>query len=57
MIKLYVVWLSINRGVFLLQNLYGVEQSIFMILHPKWTSHFIFYTDFGHTLRHEKCTK
>ena len=37
--------------------LYGVEQSIFMILHPKWTSHFISYTDFGHTLKHEKCTK
>ena len=36
---------------------YGVQQSIFMILHPKWTPHFISYTDFGHTLRHEKCTK
>ena len=37
--------------------LYGIEQSIFTILHPKWTSHFIKYADFGHTIRHEKCTK
>ena len=35
----------------------GSNSLLFMILHPKWTSHFISYTDFEHTIRHEKCTK
>ena len=49
MIKMYVVWLSFKRGVFLTgkQSTFWVEQSIFTILHPKWTSHLISYTDLG----------
>ena len=48
-----------NRGVFVLQTvyLYGFEQSISMILQVKLTSHFISYTDFGHTLKNANCTK
>ena len=46
---------SFKKSVFVLQNILPlrVEKSIFTILHPKWTSHFISYTEFGHTLRHE----
>ena len=57
MIKMYVSK-SFKKSVFVLKNILPlrVEQSIGMILHPKWTSHFVSYTEFGHTLRHERNT-
>ena len=57
--KMFVDCLSLKRGVLVLQNSlpYRVEQSISTISQLKWTSHFINYTDFGHTLRHDNSTK
>ena len=59
MIKMYVVRLSFKRGVFVLRNSLPLwDRTVYLlILHPKWTLHFISYTDFEHTLVREKSTK
>ena len=59
MIKMYVVWLSFKSDVFVPRNSLPLwDRTVyFLILHPKWTLHFISYNDFELTLVREKCTK